>query len=302
VDYTPWLDVGTDTGNPGFQGDFCTLNVDDDSPQTGATGRVQEGVNLTTCSTVVLGPGTYEEQVVIATSGLTLEGAGAGATTIRSPVTLTAFFTTSTNNYPVVFVNGATGVTVKDLTVDGAGRGNGNYRFIGIAYWNSGGAVLDCDVVSIRETPMTGTQHGVGIYSFNSTGGPYALEVGGTDVSDYQKNAMALSGTGVTVDVHDCTATGAGDVAFIAQNGIQVSYGAGGAVASVRARGATSGTGPAPVVARGAGASGGRTAAESLVRAAGGAGAISSRFCVFSGVRSPHPTRTAEPSSAAASQ
>jgi hypothetical protein len=41
---------------------------------------------------------------------------------------------------------------------------------------------------------------------------------------------MALSGAGMTVDVHDCVATGAGPLANQAQNGIQVGFGAGGSV------------------------------------------------------------------------
>lgn len=60
TDYTPWLDVGTDTsGNPGFQGSFSTLHVDDNSPQVGTTGIIQEGIDLVTASTVLVGPGTY---------------------------------------------------------------------------------------------------------------------------------------------------------------------------------------------------------------------------------------------------
>jgi len=79
VDYTPWLADGTDTGDPGFQGDFSTLWVDDDSPQTGSTGRVQEGVDLVSGSTVNLAAGTYtavDRALAIIDKPLTLVGAG----------------------------------------------------------------------------------------------------------------------------------------------------------------------------------------------------------------------------------
>lgn len=187
---------------------------------------------------VLCSAGTVEEQLHV-TKNLTIQGAGKALTTIQAPTTLPASFITggSTTNKPVVFIDGASDVSIQDLTVDGLGRGNGNYRFQGIGFWNGGGQVLDCDVTGIRETPINGNQHGVGIYAFNDTGGPYAIEVGGCDIDDFQKNGFGLSGTGLTVDLHDCNVVGYGDASFIAQNGIQISYGAGGTVTNCSASG-----------------------------------------------------------------
>jgi parallel beta-helix repeat protein len=70
VDYTPWLNVGTDIStNPGFQDDFSSLWVSAASPQTGNVGRIQEGVDrVTTGGTVNVVTGTYVENVVITQS------------------------------------------------------------------------------------------------------------------------------------------------------------------------------------------------------------------------------------------
>jgi len=82
ADYTPWLAAGTDTStDPGFQGDFATLWVDDDSPQTGSDGRITEGAATVTGSTVYVAPGTYAETITFpaafATDDVTIEGTGA---------------------------------------------------------------------------------------------------------------------------------------------------------------------------------------------------------------------------------
>ncbi|MCX7427748.1 MAG: right-handed parallel beta-helix repeat-containing protein [Planctomycetia bacterium] len=90
VDFTPWLNSGTDLGadpTNGFQGDFSYLNVDDDSPQTGDVGRIQEAIDLVSGSTVYVKAGTYEEVVTIDKS-VTLLGAKQGQDA-RSRDTLT---------------------------------------------------------------------------------------------------------------------------------------------------------------------------------------------------------------------
>ena len=73
VDYTPWLDAGTDTSpGEGFQGDFSYLHVSSASPQTGPTGRIQEADDLLADGALVgsnrivqVHVGTYAEDLTI---------------------------------------------------------------------------------------------------------------------------------------------------------------------------------------------------------------------------------------------
>ena len=200
--------------------------------------QIQDAVdNASTGQIVDVSPGTYEEQVVVTTDNLTLRGAGSGMdpasnTIIRSPESLSYAFTTGSNdNYPIVGIVGVDNSAIENLRVDGAGRGNGNYRFVGVGFWNAGGTVANSVVTGVRETPFSGTQHGVGVYANNDTGGPYAVSVTGTTIDDFQKNGMALSGDGLTASVSGNSVTGAGATGTIGQNGIQVGFGATGTIA-----------------------------------------------------------------------
>ena len=143
IDYTPWLASGTDTDGvtPGFQGDFSNLWVDDDSPQTGSTGRIQEGINLVSGSTVNVAAGTYSEPMdVVNKSGLTITGENA-ATVIVKPTTLQNWNACGyTNDRKAAFrVVNSTNVVLENITLD-LDLVKANYVF-GLLYCNSTGAV-----------------------------------------------------------------------------------------------------------------------------------------------------------------
>ncbi|MFP4054680.1 MAG: right-handed parallel beta-helix repeat-containing protein, partial [Phycisphaerae bacterium] len=78
VDFTPYFDSGTDTDTAaGFQGDLSVLRVTDEGSQTGSIGRVQEGINRVSGSTVYVEAGTYNERLNI-NKQVNLLGAQAG--------------------------------------------------------------------------------------------------------------------------------------------------------------------------------------------------------------------------------
>ncbi len=76
VDFSPFLDAGTDTNGiaTGFVGDFSALHVTELGQQVGG-GRIQEGVDLATAAgTVTVGDGNYNETAIV-DKPLTLEAA-----------------------------------------------------------------------------------------------------------------------------------------------------------------------------------------------------------------------------------
>ena len=170
-------------------------------------------------------PGTYVEQLHVTTENLTIRGAGTDPVVIQSPEVLPLSFTTSAANKPVVFVDGVQEFTLKNVIVDGGNKGNANYRFNGVAFWNAGGTLEDVDVINIMNDPFSGAQHGVGVFAYNNTTGPFNIKLDHVDVTDFQKTGVVLTGNGgnLTVDLDNVTVTGQGLTDIIAQNGIDIS-------------------------------------------------------------------------------
>jgi Right handed beta helix region len=77
----------------------------------------------------------------------------------------------------------------------------------------------------IGETPLDGTQHGNAIYYRALGTGTASGTVSGNTLTNYQKGGITANGN-VSATITNNIVTGQGPVPYIAQNGIQVGYGA----------------------------------------------------------------------------
>ena len=130
VDFTPYLNVGTDTsGSAGFQGSFALLHVTPLGGQTGATGRVQEGINtVAAAGTVQVHTGTYAGGADATAKAVILSaGTSPGQVTINGNVTLTSDDTVpieidgtnAASDYDNFIVNGTVSLGGATLSLSG---------------------------------------------------------------------------------------------------------------------------------------------------------------------------------------
>ncbi|MFN0264741.1 beta strand repeat-containing protein [Tepidamorphus sp. 3E244] len=195
----------------------------------GGFATIQDAVNAAADGdTIVIGAGVYEELVVIDDKDITLVGQG-DATIITPPagdIDITS--TVAGARSSVITVEDAT-VTIKDVQVDGAGRGDdlasGSGDYHGIAYINAGGSVDGVTVTGVRmdldiNGNVSGAQQGRGIYANNQDGAPRLLSITDNTVDDFQKNGIDLRGAGLDVTVSGNELTGNGATPTNAQNGI----------------------------------------------------------------------------------
>ncbi len=160
-----------------------------------ATGYVRDGIDLTAA---LLNPGATVAWPVNATGcniGIYYDSNGAGGTVKNAEV--------YGANYYGVVVNGDAG----PVSVD----------------------VINTSIHDIGESPLNGSQHGVGIYyrAFFLDGSATG-KVSGNTFERYQKGGIVVNGVGANVVVSNNVVSGEGHVSYIAQNGIQFGYGSSG--------------------------------------------------------------------------
>jgi hypothetical protein len=224
-----------------------TLAVGTCKPNFVSYPTIQAAVNAAPAGTTIdVCPGYYAEQVTITTSNLTLLGVQFGSsdsaviitpTAANPPGTWTSNATAIDPEGPAavdaqIAVVGATGVTISHITVDAANNGISpcSVQLVGIYYYNSSGTVTDS--VARNQTFGNGDQCGWGIATENTSG--LTLTVSNSSVHNFQKNGIvargAGSGSGPFLTATGNTVIGIGATNQIAQNGIEVAYGAAGKV------------------------------------------------------------------------
>jgi hypothetical protein len=131
-----------------------------------------------------------------------------------------------------VVKNGGTSASVTNLTVTASGLADacdgGDDRLRGILLDGASGSITNNTVTGVRQGP-SGCQEGNSIEVRNTpftTGGTdRVVTISGNVVSSYQKTGILANGS-VSATITGNTVTGAGPVGYIAQNGIQVGFGA----------------------------------------------------------------------------
>jgi copper-binding protein NosD len=136
-----------------------------------------------------------------------------------------------------ILVQGTAGVTITNMTVDGAnngvGGGCGTLDPIGIYYQNASGTITHDSVLNEVLSPAdNGCQAGLGIFVQSGNGGSSTVTITNNHVTNFQKNGITGNevGTSVTITANDVI--GQGPTKGAAENSIQIGFGATGSITS----------------------------------------------------------------------
>jgi hypothetical protein len=225
-----------------------TIAVGSCKPNLVSYSTIQAAVTAAAPGTTIdVCPGIYPEQVSIS-KPLTLLGIAVGtadAAVIIPPATwvpngVLIFQENGTPNaLAQISVQNTSGVTISHITVDGANNGLSDCvsvgSLIGIYFGNASGTITDS--VARNQQMNNGDQCGFGI-DVESNTGSNTVTISDSSVSNFQKNGICARGPGngstngpfVTVTAN--TVTGIGATSNIAENGIEIAFGASGSVTS----------------------------------------------------------------------
>jgi len=137
---------------------------------------------------------------------------------------------------PQILVTNAHPVNISNLTVDGSNSqiNDCTVDLMGIVYQNASGTISNSAALNEIPAPsLIGCQTGLGIFiQTDGAGGTSNVTVSNSVVQNYAKNGITADEVGSTVTITGNTVTGLGSTPQVAQNGIQVGFGATGTVSN----------------------------------------------------------------------
>ena len=184
---------------------------------------------------IVVSAGVYEEQILI-TKDLTLTGAGLGQTVLLAPVFMPHAVQTGQYNAVIHVELPATVVTLRDFTVDGAGRGRVDTRFVGIMFDRVGGAAERIEITNFHETPVSTAPSGIGFYSYSKSEDVLNLLVTDLAINNFQKTGYSCFGGGCLQDIRNTVVDGSGLYSDAVQNGFELLNSSNGALTNCTSR------------------------------------------------------------------
>jgi hypothetical protein len=221
-----------------------TVAVGDCQPKKTSFPTIQQALNATPPgATIDVCPGLHPEQILVY-QAVTLKGIASGnqgAAIISVPngglVQNATSLATGAAIAAQILVQGATGVTITNITVDGANNGFNNGCAspdpIGIYYQNSSGTISHNTVLNEVLLPANnGCQAGLGIFVQSGNAGSSTVTITNNHVTNFQKNGITGNEVGTSVTITGNDVIGQGPTNGAAENSIQIGFGATGTITS----------------------------------------------------------------------
>ena len=215
----------------------CYVRTDGDDTNAGtadtpalAKKTIQAAVDtVSPGGTVHVAAGTYAEQVTI-NKNLLINGAGMGSTIVKPSGVVANATRINGNPAAAIFdVEGPATVNIQNLTADGSLNGitGCSPDFVGFYYKKASGTLSNVAASHINLAPaLMGCGTGVGIFAEADSPDVANVVVNNSTVADYDKGGIVGNRTGTTLTVSNSTITGVGPTSALAQNGVQIGFGA----------------------------------------------------------------------------
>jgi hypothetical protein len=181
-------------------------------------------------------PGVYAEQLTIA-KPLALRGESGAVVKPAGMVANTTSLTTGNALATVIVIDGAAGVTIEGLAIDGADNGITTCAGVttpdlfGVFFRNASGTVSDSVVRNMRlGAGLQSCRGGTAILVQSANGRRSLVTIEKNSLHDFQRNGITANEVGTNVRIRRNVITGLGPTTGAVQIGIQLAFGATGVV------------------------------------------------------------------------